>query len=644
VPKVAAEVGSTANSYQILAQLAVGGMAEIFLARSVGGVERYCVLKRVLSERATDPLLVEMFVDEARLAAQLQHPNIASVYDIGMMGDSYFFTMEYVHGQTLRAIVDRAHDLRRALPVACVLTIVAGAAAGLHHAHERNSNDGRPLGIVHRDVSPSNLMVSYEGHVKLVDFGVAKAADRANETKAGTVKGKIGYLSPEQCRGARVDRRSDLFSLGIVLWETLTGARLYRRAGDFETMAAIVGEPPPPPSELRPEVPREIDQLVQRLLAKSPDERFQRAADVVEAIEHGAMRGGMILSTSAVSRLVHELFGTRVEPWLAVDPASVRQEATVALAADDVMEVTASIVLDDLDDAMLISEVSEVSEISEINAREAIELPLARPRASQAAIPNAPADAPRASRASIPSLSAGARASQPAIPRTIGDSPSERAARQDEPTAIATSPTRRRSAERLPSHAIDAAVPPSSPELTPFPMVTLAPQGFPPGPASQTERVASGRRSPWPMIGMVTVATMIGVGVGAAWLAFQHHPTPDPGHPVSAAIVPDAAPRVVEPPPAPPPAPPAPPPAATFEALSTHYDARDYAGVVAACRAAVTTSGITTICLMAACHLGDAAQARRWLALHPRARRAQLATTCEQLGSVRLDDAARGPR
>src|SRR3954464_14026988 len=279
VSRAAAEVGSTANSYQILAKLAAGGMAEIFLARGEGvaGVERYCVLKRILRDRATDVHFVRMFLDEARLAAQLQHPNIAQVYDIGKLGDSYFFTMEYVHGETVRALLHRAQGLRRKLPINCVLTIAAGTAAGLHHAHARLGAGGRALGIVHRDVSPSNLMVSYEGGVKVVDFGVAKAADRPQETKSGTVKGKISYLSPEQCKGKRVDRRSDLFSLGICFWEMLTTERLYKRASDFENMSAIVPEDTPPPSSRRPDVPPEIDELVLRLLAKSPDDRFQTA-------------------------------------------------------------------------------------------------------------------------------------------------------------------------------------------------------------------------------------------------------------------------------------------------------------------------------------------------------------------------------
>jgi serine/threonine protein kinase len=333
-------------------------MAEIFLARGAGiaGVERYCVLKRVLRDRARDAQFVQMFVEEARLAAQLQHPNIASVYDIGMLGDSYFFTMEYVHGETLRAIFQRAATRGSPVPLGCVLTIIAGAAAGLHHAHERHSTDGRPLGIVHRDVSPSNLMVSYEGNLKLVDFGVAKAADRAVETRSGTVKGKISYLSPEQCAGARVDRRSDLFSLGIVMWELLTGVRLYRRKSDFENMEAIVHEPPPPPSSQQPGIPPEVDDIVLRLLAKSVTDRFQTAAEVVEATENASASAKTILSTVAVSRLIRELFGFRAEPWLTLDcdspsndPVTVQRRPIpdqVELGLTDPVEIELAAVLD----------------------------------------------------------------------------------------------------------------------------------------------------------------------------------------------------------------------------------------------------------------------------------------------------------
>jgi serine/threonine protein kinase len=312
------EVGSSASSYEILAKLATGGMAEIFLARgaSTAGIERYVVLKRILRDRASDAAFVRMFLDEAKLASQLQHPNIAQVYDIGKLGDSFFFTMEYVHGETVRTLLHRSHALRKPIPLGAVLSVAVGAAAGLHHAHERNGMDGMPLGIVHRDVSPSNLMISYEGAVKLVDFGVAKAAHNRQDTRSGTVKGKISYLSPEQCHGRSIDRRSDLFSLGIVLWEMLTTERLFRQSTDFETMAAIVNEPSPPPSSRRPDLPPALDAVVGRLLAKDPAARYQTGAELLEHVEQLAVQLGIALSTALFGRMMRELFGQRPEPWI----------------------------------------------------------------------------------------------------------------------------------------------------------------------------------------------------------------------------------------------------------------------------------------------------------------------------------------
>jgi eukaryotic-like serine/threonine-protein kinase len=484
------EVGSTANRYQILGKLAVGGMAEIFLARGVNatGVERYCVLKRILRERATDAQFVRMFLDEAKLAARLQHPNIASVYDIGMLGDSYFFTMEYVHGETVRSLLHRAHQHRRPVPLACVLTIVAGTAAGLHHAHERNGNDGRPLGIVHRDISPSNLMVSYEGNVKIVDFGVAKAADRGVETRAGTVKGKISYLSPEQCRGAGVDRRSDLFSLGIVMWETLTGARLYRRTNDFENMTAIVHEPPPPPSSRRADVPRAIDDIVLRLLAKSVTDRFQTARDVVEAVEDASMRAGTILSTSAVSRFVHDLFGARPEPWLQVgsDIAPVRRMlASRPVVPEDLAHTTvdpveaelaavpdlhvATPIDDEPDSAPGSSEVETMQPTpvaAQSSAPVAVPPQRSRPVPAAAASPGSgPVPAAAISADPAPALDASAAAPPPAVtyPTLLGVAPPP-------PATAAVIPIR----PALPPFAAEpAALPDSSIETVPRERVTL---------------------------------------------------------------------------------------------------------------------------------------------------------------------------
>jgi serine/threonine-protein kinase len=349
------EVGSTANSYAILAKLATGGMAEIFLARNASGagIERYVVLKRVLRHKANDENFVHMFLDEARLAAQLQHPNIAQVYDTGVLGDSYFFTMEYVHGETVREILHRTYAQKLSIPISAVLTIAAAAASGLHHAHERKGMDGKPLGIVHRDVSPSNLMVSFEGNVKIVDFGVAKATHRRTETQSGTVKGKIAYLSPEQCRGRAIDRRSDLFSLGIVMWEMLVGDRLYKHGTDYETMEAIVLTSAPRPSTRRGGIPPELDEIVDKLLSRDPDKRFQTADEVLEALERAAVRVGVPLSATALGRFVRELFGPRPEPWIEMQERDAQPEIVTVTAAPVVGTADIEIVEDPKLDSQL---------------------------------------------------------------------------------------------------------------------------------------------------------------------------------------------------------------------------------------------------------------------------------------------------
>ena len=313
------QVGTTSNRYTVLGRLAGGGMADIFLARatSEAGVERYVVLKRVIAERSSDLQLARMFLDEARLVAQLQHPNIAQVHDIGQLAGAYFFTMEYVHGEDVRHAMQRLVTLGRMMPIQHALHIAAGALAGLHHAHERVTPTGKHLGVVHRDVSPSNVMIAFEGVIKLLDFGVAKASERiSEESKSGTVKGKIAYLSPEQCEGHAVDRRSDIFSLGIVLHELLTGVRLFRRDTELATMLAITQQPIPRPSEQRPEVSRALDALVMKALARDQDARFQTAAEMLEAIEEVATREQHALSATAMSRFMREIFGDRTEPWV----------------------------------------------------------------------------------------------------------------------------------------------------------------------------------------------------------------------------------------------------------------------------------------------------------------------------------------
>jgi serine/threonine protein kinase len=339
-------LGQASSQYELVARLAEGGMAEIFLARSRGmaGFARYVVLKRILPERGTDPRWIEMFLDEARLAAQLQHPNVAQVFDLGRLGEGYFFTMEYVHGANMREVLVRCAQRGQRLSLAVALGVAVGAASGLDHAHERRDSEGQSLGIVHRDVSPSNLMLSYDGVVKLVDFGVAKAHLRSSVTQSGTVKGKISYLSPEQCRGREVDRRSDIFALGIVLYEMATTKRLYRRNSDFETMTAIVNEDPEPPSRYNPEVSPQFDATILRALAKHPEERQQSAAELLEELEEVARLGGFSISNSNLRRQMKELYGEPLEPWRALEPGGAgeaeppRRETEVTYTADGLLE------------------------------------------------------------------------------------------------------------------------------------------------------------------------------------------------------------------------------------------------------------------------------------------------------------------
>ncbi|HET9987748.1 MAG TPA: serine/threonine-protein kinase, partial [Kofleriaceae bacterium] len=334
------ERGSASSHYDLLARLAAGGMAEIFLARanSLAGFERYVVLKRIRPERGDDARWGAMFLDEARLAAQLQHPNIAQVFDLGRIGDEYFYTMEYVHGEDVLDILARTVELKQPMPVQVALAIVAHAAGGLAHAHERCAPDGRALGIVHRDITPSNLMVSYEGTVKVVDFGVAKARFRSTETQAGTIMGKVAYLSPEQCTTGAVDHRSDIFSLGIVLYEMLTGTRLFKRENDYETLRAVANDHPIAPSAVVPNLPRGLDEIVLRALAKDPAQRFPTAHAMLDALEQVAETAGMSITSNVLRRYMRDLFGTREEPWRELERAMIPmlEDSDIELVEDSV--------------------------------------------------------------------------------------------------------------------------------------------------------------------------------------------------------------------------------------------------------------------------------------------------------------------
>jgi serine/threonine protein kinase len=302
------------GKYQLLRRIAMGGMAELFLARAtaIHGFEKLMVLKRILPQHAESEDFIRMFLLEAKLAATLHHPNIVQVYDIGEDEGTCFFTMEYVQGQDLRKLVRAARKAERALPLEHILHIVMGVAAGLHHAHEKLGIDGRPLGIVHRDVSPSNVLVTYEGGVKIVDFGIAKASAAQSGTVAGTLKGKIPYMSPEQCRGESVDRRSDIFSIGTLLWELTTGARLFTGENEFSIINRVAAGAVPLPTSVRPDYPPELEAIVMRALTADREQRYASALDLQIDLEDFAREARLPVSSARMAKFMRELFSEEI--------------------------------------------------------------------------------------------------------------------------------------------------------------------------------------------------------------------------------------------------------------------------------------------------------------------------------------------
>ncbi|HEX8954089.1 MAG TPA: serine/threonine-protein kinase, partial [Polyangia bacterium] len=292
-------------------------MAEIFLARVSGlpGFQKMVVIKRILPQLATKTDFVEMFLDEARIAATLQHPNVVQMYDVGVVDGNYFIAMEYLHGEDVRSLSRSLHRQDKKLPIEHALNIVIGVASGLHYAHEKVGFDGKPLEIVHRDVTPQNIIVTYDGAVKLLDFGIAKASNRFGETRFGTLKGKVPYMSPEQCRGEPLDRRSDIFSLGIMLYELTLGKRLYQGKSDFEVLKQIVEGTVTPPSEIDKEFPKPLEEIVMRALEKEKEKRYQTARDIQADLESLVRADRMHVSPIALARFMEETFGQKIEAW-----------------------------------------------------------------------------------------------------------------------------------------------------------------------------------------------------------------------------------------------------------------------------------------------------------------------------------------
>ena len=303
------------GQYLLLKKIATGGMAELFLGKQIGieGFEKPVVLKRILSHLAENDEFTTMFLDEARVAARLNHPRIVQIFDLGQEGDAYFIAMEYIRGHDLRKLVKRAQTLREPLPLAFAVQILVGVLEGLDHAHRKTDERGRPINLVHRDVSPQNILVSYEGDVKLVDFGIAKASTQIYQTRVGILKGKYAYMSPEQAQGKPVDRRSDIFAAGILLWEITTGQRLFRQASEIETLRKVIDCQIETPSSVDPEYPQELEKIVLRALEKETVNRFQDAREMQLALTDFMKSRGMVASSARLAEYMRRLFAKEIE-------------------------------------------------------------------------------------------------------------------------------------------------------------------------------------------------------------------------------------------------------------------------------------------------------------------------------------------
>jgi eukaryotic-like serine/threonine-protein kinase len=303
------------GKYYLLERINVGGMAEVFRAKAFGveGFERLVAVKRILPNIAEDKEFIRMFIEEAKLAVQLNHANIAQIFDLGVVDGAYYIALEHVHGRDLRGMFDRCRQLGEPMPVSQACFVVMKLCEGLDYAHNKRDQAGREVHLVHRDVSPQNVLVSFEGEVKIIDFGIAKAAGKGSKTQAGILKGKFGYMSPEQVRGIPIDRRSDVFSCGIVLYELLTGERLFVGESDFSTLEKVRNVEILPPSTYNRRIPDELERIVLKALAKDPEERYQNAIDLHDELQAFVYTAGEFYSRKDLAGWMKKTFGREIE-------------------------------------------------------------------------------------------------------------------------------------------------------------------------------------------------------------------------------------------------------------------------------------------------------------------------------------------
>jgi serine/threonine protein kinase len=300
------------DRFELIAELAVGGMGSVYLARlsGAGGFQRLYAIKRLHDHLAKNEDFISMFLDEARLAARIHHPNVVPIVEIDTTEAGYYLVMEYIEGDTVWQLFNRGAKSGKRIPDRVALRIALDSLAGLHAAHELRDDDGKPLEIVHRDVSPHNILVGVDGVSRITDFGIARAATRLAVTQSGQLKGKLAYMAPEQARSETVDRRADVFSMGICLWEMLAGQRLFKTEFEAETLNRLLYDPIPKLTSLAPAVPAAVEAVCMKALTRDPDKRFATAAEFADALEQAARRHDLMGSKRDVSSAVDEVLGS----------------------------------------------------------------------------------------------------------------------------------------------------------------------------------------------------------------------------------------------------------------------------------------------------------------------------------------------
>jgi len=312
---VARKSGIRYGKYTLIDRIAVGGMAEIFLARQAGleGFEKIIVIKRIRPHLSKQQSFVNMFLHEAKLAAQLSHPSIVQIYDLGKIGETYFIAMEYIFGRDMRRVIPKADSMGIPFPMVYALKIASSVCEGMYYAHQKVDVYGNPLNIVHRDLTPENIFVSFDGTVKILDFGIAKAATQVEQTRAGEIKGKLAYMSPEQVVGKTLDARSDIFSLGVVLYEWITGLKLFTGENEVSILKSISEGKIYAPSYFKADVPEAVERILMKALSKDREERYQTAWEMQYDIDQFLAEYEFTPSNIHLSNFLKQLFSDELD-------------------------------------------------------------------------------------------------------------------------------------------------------------------------------------------------------------------------------------------------------------------------------------------------------------------------------------------